>query len=163
MSEEAFPRPSAKGRRKRIMITAVAAIAMIAGVVGIAAAKGKSKSIDYRFEFTNGEIVEGTASGNTEFLEEAGGSSVDRPSGMTVHVSCSDKFPGGWGEKDGPEQGVDTAWQIESYFIQKGDKTCGTPTPPTTTVPPTTTTEPPTTTAEATTTTVCDAEVDSSC
>lgn len=86
--------------------------------------------ISYTFRFVNGQTISGNAEDKVHFLPDAGGSSADNPTGMEVHLSCSDKFVGGWGQKDGPVQGVDTAWQIESFFIQKGSKTCGTPTPP---------------------------------
>ena len=84
----------------------------------------------YEFQFVNGVTVTGSSPDNTAFLPDAGGPSVENPTGMQVHVSCSDEFPGGWGEKDGPEIGVDTAWQIQSYSIQKikdgaVDKSCG--------------------------------------
>jgi hypothetical protein len=84
----------------------------------------------YSFTFVNGITIEGMSENNTAFLADAGGPSVQNPTGMDVHVSCSDKFPGGFGAKDGPVAGVDTAWQIESYSIKKVkdgkvDKTCG--------------------------------------
>ena len=92
-----------------------------------AEAKGKNKDIQYSFTFVNGQTISGTATSNEVFLPNAGGTSADNPTGMTVHVSCSDDFPNGWGEKDGPELGVDTAWQIASFSISKdgGKKTCG--------------------------------------
>ncbi|MDH4147446.1 MAG: hypothetical protein OEY23_20000 [Acidimicrobiia bacterium] len=112
--------------RRAIAIAIILGLA-IAGVVttsGSASAKG-SKVIQYEFVFVNGQTITGTADDNTAFLAGAGGTDADNPSGMNVHVSCSDSFTGGWGEKDGPVQGVDTAWQIASYTIVKGDKTCG--------------------------------------
>ncbi len=92
-----------------------------------AEAKGKNKDIQYSFTFVNGVTISGVANDNEVFLPNAGGTSVDNPTGMTVHVSCSDDFPNGWGEKDGPERGRDSAWQIASYSISKdgGKKTCG--------------------------------------
>jgi uncharacterized repeat protein (TIGR01451 family) len=94
--------------------------------------------IQYTFNFVNGQTITGTSENNTAFLPNAGGPSADNPTGMNVHVSCSDEFPGGWGEKDGPDQNVDTAWQLNSFEINKIkdgkiDKTCsgnfGPPTP----------------------------------
>ena len=84
----------------------------------------------FEFTFVNGLVLTGTSSSNTGFLPGAGGPSVDSPTGMTVHVSCSDPYPGGWGEKDGPKQNIDTAWQVESYSVVKYkdgaiSKTCG--------------------------------------
>jgi len=95
-----------------------------------ASTAGAADPISYTFRFENGVTLSGTATDKTFLLTDAGGTSVDNPTGMEVHLSCSDKFVGGWGQKDGPTQGVDTAWRIDSYFIQKGSKTCGTPTPP---------------------------------
>ena len=105
--------------------------AVVLGVTLLSALPASAAdNIQYTFRFVNGQTISGTATDKTHFLPDAGGTSAENPTGMEVHLSCSDKFSGGWGEKDGPVQGVDTAWQIESYFIQKGSKTCGTPTPP---------------------------------
>jgi hypothetical protein len=120
----------------------------------------------------NGKTVTGTATSNDTFVAGAGGTSADNPTGMEVHVSCSDPFTGGWGVKAGPNQVTDSAWQIASYAIAKYksgkiEKQCGATfvpvtrtvtdtdpvnyeanTPPPTTTPPTTpppTTPPPTT------------------
>ncbi len=107
----------------------VTGMAMVAGPgVPLPLPNGDGKA--YSFTFVNGITITGSGQDNTEFLPNAGGTSVDNPTGMDVHISCSDKFPGGWGEKDGPEQGVDTAWQIASYEIikfkdGKVDKRCG--------------------------------------
>ena len=123
---------TARGVLKRLLTTMLTAVVIAAGlaVAQPAQAKKGDKTIQYTFNFVNGTTISGTASDNTVFLAGAGGSSVDNPTGMDVHVSCSDDFPGGWGEKDGPVQGVDTAWQIASYSIakmkgDKVDKTCG--------------------------------------
>ncbi|RZV46087.1 MAG: hypothetical protein EX269_08270, partial [Acidimicrobiales bacterium] len=80
----------------------------------------------YSFTFVNGTTISGMSEDNTVFLPNAGGTDANNPTGMEVHVSCSDDFPGGFGEKDGPVPGVDSAWQIAAYTIVKdnGD-TCG--------------------------------------
>ena len=85
------------------------------------------KGHGFAFSFVNGTVITGTSDKNTVFLPNAGGTSVGNPTGMTVHVSCSDKFVGGFGQKDGPEAGRDSAWQIASFSINKdkGKKTCG--------------------------------------
>lgn len=53
-----------------------------------------------------------------------------------MHLSCSDPFTDGWGEKDGPVAGVDVNWQIANFSINRYNsargffKTCGgTPNP----------------------------------
>ncbi|MGH1490145.1 MAG: DUF7507 domain-containing protein [Acidimicrobiales bacterium] len=114
------------------MIAGAAALLVISATLATLATSPASAadSMQYTFRFVNGQTISGTANDKTHFLPNAGGTSATNPTGMEVHLSCSDEFPGGWGEKDGPVQGVDTAWQIASYFIQKGSKTCGTPTPP---------------------------------
>jgi hypothetical protein len=59
---------------------------------------------------------------------------VDDPA-FLMHLSCSDRFIGGWGESDGPMEGVDVNWQIASYSITRYNnngfiKACGdTPVP----------------------------------
>ncbi len=116
---------------KLFRLSAAVISALVLGVTLLTAVPASAAdSISYTFRFVNGQTLSGVANDKTFFLADAGGPSADNPTGMEVHLSCSDKFPGGWGEKDGPVQGVDTAWQISSYFIQKGNKTCGTPTPP---------------------------------
>jgi hypothetical protein len=60
------------------------------------------------------------------------GELVDDPA-FLMHLSCSDRFIDGWGETDGPAEGIDVNWQIASYVINRfnlgqGDlayKTCG--------------------------------------
>ena len=94
----------------------------------------------YSFTFVNGQTLTGNGpANNTLFLSGAGGTDVDNPTGMNVHVSCSDPYPDGWGAKDGPKLGVDTAWQLASYQIVKYndgsiDKTCGSDSVPVPTV-----------------------------
>ncbi|MBN4047380.1 hypothetical protein JYT71_00065 [Acidimicrobiaceae bacterium AH-315-P05] len=100
----------------------------------VSAKDKKNKQIEYSFTFVNGTTISGTATGNTVFLANAGGNDLN-PVGMTVHVSCSDKFEGGFGQKDGPDSVLDSAWRIDSFSISKdgGKKTCGeafTPPPP---------------------------------
>jgi hypothetical protein len=84
--------------------------------------KGKA----YSFTFANGTTISGVSEDNTVFLPNAGGTDANNPTGMEVHVSCSDDFPGGFGEKDGPDPVADSAWQIAAFTIVKdnGD-TCG--------------------------------------
>ncbi len=84
--------------------------------------KGKA----YSFTFVNGTTISGVSEDNVEFLAGAGGTDPNNPIGMEVHVSCSDKFPDGFGEKDGPDAQLDSAWRIASFTIVKdnGD-TCG--------------------------------------
>ena len=87
-----------------------------------AADKGKA----YSFTFVNGTIITGVSDDNVAFLSGAGGTDANNPTGMEVHVSCSDKFSGGFGEKDGPDRNADSAWQIASFSIVKdGKSTCG--------------------------------------
>ena len=87
-----------------------------------AADKGKA----YSFTFVNGTIITGVSEDNVAFLAGAGGTDANNPTGMDIHVSCSDKFPGGFGEKDGPDRIADSAWQIASFSIVKdGTTTCG--------------------------------------
>lgn len=115
-------------RHQRHAIVATA-ILMVAATLLILPGIAQAKTINYRFVFehTDGTTTEisGTSSDNTAFLPNAGGTSKDNPTGMEVHVSCSDEFPGGWGKKDGPVQGVDTEWRIRSFEINKDGKVCG--------------------------------------
>ena len=102
----------------------------IGGTSAPTPADPNAKTKSYAFTFVNGQVITGFSDNNTAFLPNAGGTDPNNPTGMDVHVSCSDEFAGGWGEKDGPDQAVDTAWQIASYSIIKWDKgeikkTCG--------------------------------------
>ena len=120
-----LPSPSAttSRRRKRLTLAALASVIALGSMVGIASAKTKDTS--YRFVFTNGVVVDGSSTDKTVELSEAGGTSVVDPAGMRVHLSCSDKFADGWGKKDGPHPVNDKAWQIASFGIERGKKTCG--------------------------------------
>ena len=107
----------------------LALVALMASVLAVAPAAAGSETYEYQFEFVNGQTISGVASDKTALLTNAGGAFADAPSGMIVHLSCSDKFSGGWGEKDGPKPEIDSAWQIASFSISKikdgkVDKTC---------------------------------------
>jgi hypothetical protein len=121
---------SNRRRAWRLLIVAGVAVGIGVGTAGVAAAKpgppggGGGSSIEYSFTFVNGTTITGTSTSNTASLPDAGGTSADNPTGMLVHVSCSDPFTGGWGVKNGPNQVTDSAWQIASYSIVKGSKTC---------------------------------------
>ena len=78
------------------------------------------------FVFENGQTISGTSESNTAFVPNAGGNDANNPTGMNVHVSCSDKFEGGFGQKDGPDPVLDSAWKIASYSIfSNGTLKCG--------------------------------------
>ena len=111
---------SRRQRRRRVGLAAV--MAMVAAIGASTPASAADEVYEYEFEFVNGVTLTGSSPDKTAFIAEAGGSSVESPVGMEVHLSCSDKFPGGWGEKDGPNQSVDSAWQLSSYGIQKFKK-----------------------------------------
>ncbi|MDX1450657.1 MAG: hypothetical protein R3246_16535, partial [Acidimicrobiia bacterium] len=82
---------------------------------------------EYSFTFADGSVVTGSNA-----FGEAGwtGSKNEADLGLSefVHVSCSDDFPGGWGEKGGPVQGVDpfgiVDFEIFKYKDGHLDKTC---------------------------------------
>ena len=123
-------------KRQRYTIAGLATLMVAALLVVIPAIAFAQKTISYTFVFehTDGSTTEisGVATDNDTFIAEAGGTSVENPTGMFVHVSCSDEFPGGWGEKEGPVQGVDTEWRVKRYTINKDGKICqgGDPIPP---------------------------------
>lgn len=122
-------------RRRLAALVAFALVGSVLSVLQMTPARAADESYEYTFEFVNGITISGSSDEKNGFVAGAGGTSVDNPTGMTVHLSCSDDFPDGWGEKEGPEQGVDTAWQIATYTIAKikdgeVDKTCsGAPNP----------------------------------
>ncbi|MCB2224974.1 MAG: hypothetical protein KQH83_12485, partial [Actinobacteria bacterium] len=121
-------------RRRRIGVLSLAATLVLGLLVTIPLLAQAKDAIVYTIVFghTDGTTttISGTATENNVFIAEAGGTDADAPTGMTMHVSCSDEFTGGWGEKEGPDPTLDSEWQVVSYFIQKGSKTCGTPPPP---------------------------------
>jgi hypothetical protein len=103
---------------------------MLAGLlIAIPTLASAKDPINYQivFEHLDGTTttVSGVANDNDHFVPDAGGTSKTNPTGMIMHLSCSDDFPGGWGEKQGPTQGVDTEWRVKSFSITKGSKTCG--------------------------------------
>jgi uncharacterized repeat protein (TIGR01451 family) len=109
---------------------------------------------EFRIIFVNGSVLEGSTAGGPIYLdgdditedvliiEELGRNDilfdppadylepgVDDPA-FLMHLSCSDRFIGGWGESDGPAQGIDVNWQIASYSISRYNqngfiKACG--------------------------------------
>ncbi len=122
--------PSPTRRTRRTLVIGALASSLLGVVTASSAAAGtapakKDEQISYRFTFVNGTTVTGTATSNTAYISNAGGTNAAAPIGMNVHVSCSDPFTGGWGVKDGPKPTVDSAWQISNYQITKGSKTCG--------------------------------------
>ncbi|MDK1097498.1 MAG: hypothetical protein QGM47_09610, partial [Actinomycetota bacterium] len=146
----------------RLFIAALAALLAFTALVLLPggtppAMAAQAGTYTFTFEHTDGSKttigpVDFSGSWNV-WIPNAGGPSKTSPTGMTVHMSCSDEFVDGWGSEQGPVEGVDTEWRVFSYYIVKvqGDP-CGTPpTTTTTTVPPTTTTT--TTTVPPTTTT----------
>jgi len=121
-------------KRQRLSLLALAATMVLAALVAIPMLAQAKDPISYTIVFghTDGTTttVSGVTTQNDTFIAEAGGTDADNPTGMIMHLSCSDKFPDGWGEKQGPDPILDSEWQVVSYFIDKGDKTCGTPPPP---------------------------------
>ena len=108
---------------------------------------------EFRFYFVNGSILEGTTAGDGLVLLDGVDITNDvvilngltrneitfDPAGpdpaFMLHLSCSDRFIGGWGQSAGPVEGVDVNWQIASYSIDRYNnngfiKACGdTPVP----------------------------------
>lgn len=94
------------------------------------------------------EIASGTVAGKEFVFKDE-----------TIHVSCSDDFPGGLGAKDGPTAG--SGWFVASFEITRTKKDgkvvpCSGGTPPTTTTTTTPATTTTTTPGNTTTTTVSD-------
>ena len=113
---------SKRSLRRTFVLGAV--LSLIATLFAVAPASA-ADPIQYTFNFVNGQTISGVSDNKVQFLPNAGGSDANNPIGMEVHLSCSDKFAGGFGEKDGPDRFRDSAWQIESFRIQKGSKVCG--------------------------------------
>jgi len=104
-------------RKRRIRPLAVGTILSLLAVMLMAAPAGAGAPKVFTFTFENGITITGESEDNVAFLADAGGADANNPTGMEIHVSCSDDFPGGFGEKDGPDPIVDSAWQIASYSI----------------------------------------------
>ena len=119
---------------------------------------GAQHGDEFRFVFVNGYVLEGSTDrdhnggfvtliapdGSDTQVPFSGGRNdivfdppadtpvpgVDDPA-FLMHLSCSDPFTGGWGETDGPAEGVDVNWQIASFTINRYNpargffKTCG--------------------------------------
>ena len=115
---------------------AIAALLVLSALVAIPGNTPQAKAAQdgsYTFTFVHTDGSRTTLTDNfTEswnvFVPGAGGSSVSEPTGLTIHMSCSDTFADGWGSEGGPVEGVDTEWKVFSYYIVKaqGDP-CGTP------------------------------------
>jgi len=121
-------------KRQRLGLLSLAATLVLAALVAIPLLAQAKDPIAYTIVFghTDGTTttVSGVTTENDTFIAEAGGNDMDNPTGMIMHLSCSDEFPDGWGEKQGPDPIADSEWRVVSYFLDKGDKTCGTPPPP---------------------------------
>ncbi len=76
---------------------------------------GESKYKSYEFHFEGGSTVAGTSIGNANTVEMIAGTDT-----MNVHISCSDLFTNGWGDKGDPtrEKGHP---RVISYKIWKYD------------------------------------------
>ncbi|NND91100.1 MAG: DUF11 domain-containing protein, partial [Granulosicoccus sp.] len=60
-----------------------------------------------------------TGKKNDAYLPDAGGPYAMDPTGLRLHVSCSDSFEDGWGSVLGPDPSTDHEWRIASYAILK--------------------------------------------
>ncbi len=104
--------------------------------------KKKTKWSEFIFVF---EHLDGTTTtvcgtsraagtGNNAWVPDAGGSDSLSPTGIQMHVSCSDIFFNGWTDPTrfsppfGPLEGIDTEWRVVRYTIDKyrEDKATGT-------------------------------------
>jgi uncharacterized repeat protein (TIGR01451 family) len=85
----------------------------------VAAAADEVYEYTFVFEHQDGTTttISGSDTTDNTFISDAGGTDKDNPIGMTVHISCSDKFPGGWGAKQGPDPIDDAAWRVQRYDI----------------------------------------------
>ena len=88
------------GRRRPVPL--IVLLALI-GVLFTAAPASAASQKQFSFTFVNGTTIDGVSDKNTAFLPNAGGTDANNPIGMDIHVSCSDKFVGGFGQKDGPD------------------------------------------------------------
>jgi len=159
MSRSRFPSEAVTQRLFSAAIAALVAFTALALIPGNTPPAAAAQDGSYTFTFMHTDGAKTTISDSFSgswnvFIPNAGGNSASAPTGMTVHMSCSDAFVNGWGSDGGPVEGVDTEWRVFAYYIVKaqGDP-CGVPpttTSTTTTVPETTTT---TTVPETTTTT----------
>ena len=94
-------------------------------------------SSDYEFRFVNGSLFSGSTNGGeadiTQHIIAYYGSEADVPFDLpeTIHVSCSEVFPGGWESDNGafPDPDLHTDWQIAGYRIDRvtgqTERSCG--------------------------------------
>ena len=102
---------------------------------------GASGGSEFRFVFMNGYVLEGAAEAAVTLYNESGAAvatytgdkkndfffdppevdGIDNP-GFTMHLSCSDQYPGGYGSSGGPVAGVDDQWQVSSFWINRYKK-----------------------------------------
>jgi hypothetical protein len=84
---------------------------------------------DFEFIFSNGEVFSGSTGGGDasiphEFFDDYYGGHENVPfehESLTLHVSCSESFPGGWASSGNPfpNQTDHPDWHIASYTIQR--------------------------------------------
>ncbi len=127
---------------RRILVVALAALmlfAILAIAPGAPRAEAdpiKTGTITFLFRHTNGdtELVSEAftaETGQTYFFKGAGGASATTPTGMPVHVSCSDTFASGWSDIAGgrPDPVLDPEWYVVDFYIDKDGPAaaCGNP------------------------------------
>ena len=117
---------------------------------------GTEEGDEFRIIFVNGSILEGSTdpshpvilldgveiTDEVQIISDLGKNDIlfDPPPNLPIdgvddpafliHLSCSDRFIGGWAESDGPAEGIDVNWQIASYSISRYNqngfiKSCG--------------------------------------
>jgi hypothetical protein len=147
-----------------VVVTALVASLIVVLLVPKPALADHINESTFQFDFVNGTSLTGSHGPGAEapipieFFEAfyGVGNVPAALVGVTIHVSCSDVFIGGWGDSGFPDETDHPDWRIADYSIVRhtpgtiqecGETFVTTPTePPTTpTEPPTTPTEPPTT------------------
>ena len=134
---------SSNGHVRRILIVTLATLMLFATLIVVPggtprASATQSGAFTFTFEHTDGTRTTIPSTGMRDFsggwnvyIPDAGGTSATDPSGMTVHMSCSDTFPDGWGAHGSPDPVADSEWRVVSYYIVKAQGgPCGTPPPP---------------------------------
>ena len=115
-------------RRSVALLAVVAMLATLMTAYGALPARAAATA-DFEFVFSNGEVFSGSTGGGDapiphEFFDDYYGGHENVPfehGSLSLHVSCSETFPGGWASTSNPfpVQTTHSDWHIASYNIQR--------------------------------------------
>ena len=116
--------------RHRLILGLIVVAALVASLIAVLVAPkpalaDHANESTYEFDFVNGTSLTGVHGPGAEapipieLLEAFYGTGNVPPAlvGVTIHVSCSDVFTGGWADSGFPDETDHPEWRIDNYSI----------------------------------------------